>query len=327
MLKTNIMFSQVREDPMIENFSLQNIKKNQIKCLIVGSGGCTLFTLLSLINDNKNLIIDVIDINKEQIYLIKLKLEVICLLKNIDAILDFFEGNMQKNEYDQIFNEIKLCLDSECALYWHKNIDLIYSGINQNGNFENIFKELVTSNFDYEKIFNRNNLSNKFGADAVKNSKNNEFSIHFKNIIEKYKKEYTIDNNYFFHQIIKGKYNRSDLPYYFNNINNIIKHRGYINFINKNMVEFIEQTTETYDLIQTSNLTDWMDTDAIKEFIKNIYKILNDDGYIVMRRLNGDYYLNNLVSYLFTIQVNIPVDKSHFYSEVIVGKKLQEFAQ
>src|SRR5690606_12462694 len=115
------------------------LKNNKINALIVGSGGCTLFSIL---NDNIERI-DVIDNNIEQIFLIELKLEVICYLKEKDKILDFFAGLFDKNLFDEIFDNIKPKLSLKCCNYWEKNKDCIYKGINQNGTFELLFKELV----------------------------------------------------------------------------------------------------------------------------------------------------------------------------------------
>ena len=301
------MFSQVREDPNVE-ISLHNrlLSKNK-RYLIVGSGGCTIFSLLSQIDDNT--IIDVIDVNVSQLYLIQLKLETICYFNNIDKILDLWEGECK-------LNLDGLTLSNECKNYFTN--DLLNSGINQNGIFEKLFKELVDSNFDYEKVFDRKYLEEKFGIDSVINSLNHEFYDHFKNILNSYDNDLS---NYFYYQILYNKYNRNYLPSYFNNLTNIIKNKDKINYINENIYDYIGNNKIKYDLIHTSNITDWMNVNKCNTFVENIYNLLNTEGIVVMRRLNGDYELNKLLD-KFKI-LNIPHDKSNFYNEVIAGQKTQ----
>ena len=288
----NIQFSQVREDPNIELYTLNKITKIFPKILLVGSGGCTLFTLL-----NKNIdTIDVIDQNKEQLFLIQLKLEIICYCKDKFKINDFFEGKLFKEEYDHILLNIKATLSKECYSFWMENKLFVYRGINQNGVFELLFKELFDNSFNYEKVFNRNYLIQKFGDNAVINSMNKEFSIHFETVINRLRTKYTQFDNYFYHQIIHNSYNKQYLPKYFDNIDNIIENKQKIKYINLNYADYVQNTNKKYDIVQISNITDWMNKIEIDLFFKNIYTILNKNGYLISRRLNGDYNLAQMLS-------------------------------
>lgn len=316
MSKNVYMFSQVREDPTIEINIHNKLIKNNKRYLIVGSGGCTVLSLLSKIKDDVD-IIDVIDFSKEQLYLIQLKISIICYFKsNIDGILDFWEGVLPIDRINYIFN--KLNLSDECRNYWLDN-NLLYTGINQNGIFEQLFKQLINSDFNFELVFDRNNLKDKFGEDSVVNSLNHEFYDHFKNVLYKYNNDET---NYFNYQILYNKYNRNYLPIYFNNITNIIKNIDKINYINDNIFDYVSKSNIKYDMIHTSNITDWMNISKCETFLSNIFDKLNDNGIVVMRRLNGDYELSKIISNKFNI-IDIPHDKSEFYNEVVCGKKFK----
>jgi S-adenosylmethionine:diacylglycerol 3-amino-3-carboxypropyl transferase len=318
----SILFSQVREDPKVELY-VDSLILNKKRYLIVGSGGCTLFSLLSVLNEDNDIIIDVIDQNINQLYLIKLKLAIITYFDgDINAILDFFEGKFSRMEYDDIFN--KFCFADEENKFWRLNKNLIYSGINQSGTFENIFRDLVNSDYDFEKIFDKKNLIEKFGESAVINSLNREFYDHFRNVIvNKYYKKYKIHENYFFYQIINNKYYRKCLPPYFDNLKKIVKNRDKINFICGNFFDYIQKTDNKYNLIHTSNLTDWVDKNELIPFFNKIKNLLFDEGYVISRRLNGDYNLKETILFEegFEILDNIS-DISEFYSEIIVGKLL-----
>ena len=197
-----ILFSQVREDPTIELYVINNYLNNKdISGLFIGSGGCT---ILSVISDRiKN--IDVVDNNMCQLFLIQLKITIIKYLKNKNKILNFFEGDMNKTEYDNILKDVSNNLSKNCLEYWLNNKDFIYNGINQSGKFEIIFKELVNNNFDFEKVFSRDYLIGIFGESAVINSLNKEFSDHFKEIMNVYKNNYLPEENYFYYQILNNR--------------------------------------------------------------------------------------------------------------------------
>lgn len=313
-----IFFSQVREDPNVELSVLNKLDKPD--CVIVGSGGCT---LLSMLNDNINKI-DVIDSNIEQLFLIQLKIEVICYFKNKEDILNFFEGRLLKDNYDKVLFDIKFKLDSKCYDYWINNKEFIYNGINQNGVYELLFLDLVKSDFNFQKTFSKDNLIEKFGINAVENSNNEEFYVHFKNIFGKYLEKYKINNNYFFHQAVMNKYNKKNLPYYFDNIENIINNKHKINYVNMNYVDFLNKNKNKYDLIQTSNVTDWMNQTTLNEFIQNIKLNLKNNGFVVMRKFNGDYNLKNLLNQLNQFHtIESPNDISEFYKEVIIAQNSQ----
>lgn len=302
------MFSQTRESPEIELVIHERCGGK--KYLIVGSGGCTLFSLLSVINSNT--MIDVIDMNPAQLYLIQLKLATICYLKEIDKILDFWEGHDDiKNTYSN------LILSNECREYWDNHQELLYTGINQNGTFEKLFKELVDTQFDYKKVFNREYLESKFGRDSVINSLNHEFYEHFEKVLKSYDGDI---ENYFYYQIMNNKYHRDYLPSYFNHLDTIIKNINNINYIQHNIYDYICNTDIKYDVIQTSNITDWMNIGQCRIFIDSIYNLLNNNGVVIMRRLNGDYQLCDLLS-SFKI-LNTPIDKSYFYNETLAAQKI-----
>ena len=317
----NILFSQVREDPDIELFVANEIDKlktiNKKRYLLVGSGGCTLLTLLSIMDKNDDFIIDVIDMNIEQIYLIQLKIAVIKYYVDKNNILDFFEGTNSNN-----IDILDLDLSHQCRTFWKKNNKMFKSGINQNGVFELLFKDLVSSNYNFEKVFDRENLINKFGEIAVINSLNKEFYDHFRGILERYK-SYDIDSNYFYYQIVNNKYNRNCLPKYFDNIYRIIENSHKINYICSDFTEYVKANKCQYNMIHTSNLTDWVSKNKLNELLNMLYKSVCDNGYIIMRRLNGDYVLKDVIENngKFNVLDDIPKDKSEFYSEVVICYK------
>jgi hypothetical protein len=66
------------------------------------------------------------------------------------------------------------------------------------------------------------------------------------------------------------------------------------------------------------NLTD------IHSIFKSIHLSLKIGGKVIIRRLNGDYNLLSLMSEYFTVNDLTLLDKSCFYSEVIIGTKCSD---
>jgi S-adenosylmethionine:diacylglycerol 3-amino-3-carboxypropyl transferase len=311
-----MLFAQVWEDVNVEIGAIKEIitgDKLRVSC--VTSGGCSLLSLLS----DKIEQIDCIDINPMQNYLAELKLAACTYFQSSADAIKCLQGELSKGEVDNVLS--KLELSREARDYWESNVNIVYQGVNKNGKLEELFHELVLSNFDYERVFNRGNLIKTFGEGAVENSKLKEFHNHFKNVVETYKKLYQPDGNYFYHRILFNSYSEDCAPPYFYNLEAIKRNCTKVNFITSDYPSHIKSTPEEYyDMIQTSNLTDWMQADKLDGFLKSIYRSLKKNGCAVMRRLNGDYGLEEHMSKYFTCHT--VHDKSHFYTEVVVGIKI-----
>lgn len=322
----NINFSQVREDPEIETYIIHHLLlKTDLNLLIIGSGGCTLLGLL----DERIIGVDVIDQNYQQIYLIQLKMALLIILKDKKEVLHFFQEAFSQAEFDILLNRIKNCLTEDCYQFFLKNFDAVSAGINQSGKYERLFKQLVEKNSDnnnsYDKVFSTDNLIKNFGDNAVQNTKKS-FSEHFKNVIETYEKLYTFEENYFYHQIMKNSYHIDHLPKYFSNMDNIEKFHKRVKFVVGDFLDFLKRSpSNKYHFVHTSNITDWMKGNQLKEIMEQISRVLKIGGFVVMRRLLADYSLADFMGNYFQI-IDIPlVDRTHFYSEVVVGKNSNSF--
>ena len=154
---------------------------------------------------------------------------------------------------------------------------------------------------------------------------------------------YSPEDNYFYYQILNNRYSpeiniKSDkkkkdikadnispsLPLYFNNIDSINDNYNCVRMINYNYFAFMTKIVpESYDLISTSNLTDWIPRTEIDYILRNIWITLKPNGYFIMRRLNGDYNLEKIIkNHKFNIITDLPIDRSHFYTEVVIAQKL-----
>lgn len=314
-----ILFSQTREDPSVELTAIEYLNRDDLDIFIIGSGGCTLLSLVSGTDKLRN--IDVLDKNIDQLYLVQLKMSLYYDLKVNELYLPFVEGRLNETFMRAILNNLKL-LDENCRQYWEKNINLVYEGINRIGAHEKLFRELVNTNFDYERVFNRQRLMDIFEFRDVDNQLKSQFSDHYEGVMDVYKLLYkSPDENYFYNQIMKGEYD-GDIPLYIKNMDQ--KNDAHVYYIHSELLEYMSNTNKKYDIIQISNVADWMEKRNVILLLKLMYRNLNKGGLIIMRKLNGDINLNDIIkaSDMYKIIDNTIIDKSYFYKEVIIAQKI-----
>ncbi len=299
---SRILFSQTREDPNVELYGLSKISKNEPNILMVASGGCT---LLSLLKNKCN--IDAIDININQIHLCKLKYALTKFLPK-NKYISYIQGTYAKENILKYLN-----VNEESYEYWLKNQHYIYNGINNCGVYEKLFALLSNNMFDdmiYERLFSTEFLRKLFGKNAVKNTK--KFDCHFRSRLNKLFKTH---NNYFKDQILYGRYFNFYPPY----IESYDEpYLGNVNYINDNIIQYINNTEKKYDMIHLSNITDWMDSSEIEALFYSCIDKLNSKGIITVRRLNGNYELKKIVDSIENLSYIEYDDKSCIYNECIV---------
>lgn len=338
---SSILFSQVREDPSVELYCLEKIEDDKLCVLMIGSGGCT---ALSLLSTDKNVWLDIVDSNPVQNYLTMLKMALIKAIPDRDTYIKFIEGKLSDTKVAAILLQVDL--PTACKEYWVKNYEQIFQGINNVGSFEKLFRELVESNYDYKKIFNREYLTQIFGSDAVIHSLNEEFYTHFTNVMLKYESRYGFNGsrrNYFYHQITAGEYSTNpgaDLPPYLQEYD-IVRQRLLTIDDDENWDDNIEFENETfekiytqpktlenprnYHLIHTSNLIDWMDESEIKHMLICLYNMVISGGFLTIRQLNSDVDIVSLIDQeKWEIIEDVPEDRSHFYKRVLVLRKIDD---
>jgi S-adenosylmethionine:diacylglycerol 3-amino-3-carboxypropyl transferase len=329
----SILFSQVREDPRIELFALSqiNLESENINALCVTSGGCTVLSILDKVGH-----VDAVDMNLNQNYLCELKgaaishaIEKYEKNNQLGWILKFYKGKLDYTSEQYCHLLDVLGISEPCRQYWKTHVKDVVAGINQIGAFEQLFRDLVNSNMDFGRHFSDLNLMRIFGKNAVENSSRNSFANHFAHIVETYKRKHSsARENYFYHQMMHDDYpnNTNNLPRYLKNTNMVDTNKHKISYITHNFVDYVKKCTDNcYHLIQTSNITDWMSSEHISDFLKNLHRILKPNGVAVLRRLNGDYCLgDHLIGQSF-VDIGLTTDltdSSHFYSEVIVLRKI-----
>ncbi len=184
------------------------------------------------------------------------------------------------------------------------------------GVYEKMFASLSTN--DIQDVFSTDNLIKHFTSNAVKYSTKKTFPEHFTQVIKQLKQTYPLDN-YWRNQLTLETPTK---PIYWSNIPNIKSNWTKLKFHHVNLIEFITNANETYDLISLSNITDWMDSDEIINLVLLVHKIIKPNGYVLIRKLISDHDLSSIIANtgLYLQDINYQ-DKSLLYTQVLVLRK------
>jgi S-adenosylmethionine-diacylglycerol 3-amino-3-carboxypropyl transferase len=350
--QSDISFSQVREDPTIELRVIQQLAQTQnhpLRILIIASGGCTVLSLLSEANIQQ---IDAVDLNPAQLHLVELRRQALLHLQVKEQLDLIGATKITQAERVKLYNQIAPNLAIFTRNYWDARIEQIAFGVNQVGKFEQLFRELSASftasglnplhNPDtvianplwtsiFETVFERQKLARIFGDDAVNYSMDRSFGEHFADVFAKALRKYT-SSNYFLTQVWSDSYfdGLDGVPLYLQpHTQTCIRELG-TSRLHLHQGAFAQKMLELnakFDLIQFSNISDWMPPTDLDEMLQNAVHCLKPGGALIGRRLNGDHHLASVMAKHIYIneQLNhelLESDRSFFYREVVVGWKL-----
>lgn len=293
--KEKLAFYYGREDvtvnyDILNTFHTQNNKKAEV--LMICSGGENVIELLSMTKPNNFVLLD---INPYQLDLTQQKIQAI------------------------------------------KNNDYLYSTLNtfNTGKFEKLF-QFFKNSFTYQELLNiahsdpqalqklkcicDNVFSNQileivFTDNATKFSKDS-FSLHFYNVFKKQIKNY-FEYQYLHSNIGSILFNHTPINY-----SKQINPENNLNYFNGSFLQYFDSYQHTFDLIDVSNISDWMPIEDMKIIILKLFSQLNKNGFIVARKLLGNYQWKEIQQILPNSQLSYVHDKTDFYSECVLIKKL-----
>lgn len=155
-----------------------------------------------------------------------------------------------------------------------------------------------------QQVFNDKVLSGVFGENAVKFSAGKSFISHFYNAIR------------------FGAFDTNDIT------NNILYNDIHFNYelpLNtESKLTYVCDTLQSYtfdqkyDLIDLSNVGDWMSESEFIDILTKAKQALNPNGILIVRKLLGNYYLYKLLSNL-GLRVSEHFDDTLFYTNTLIA--------
>lgn len=356
--RSDLAFSQVREDPNIEFQVINRLAASQnqrLRVLLVASGGCT---ALSLLSSPAIAQIDAIDANIAQLHLVELRRQAMCQLAIEDQWqllgINWAPGTERPEPGDRLkrYNQLRSNLPVAVRQYWDQRPAEIAFGVNRVGRFEQLFRQLATqftaigvSPLDqplaavqhpqwqavFDRVFERNALANTFGEAAVNYSMDRSFGQHFADVFAQALHQFVPEENYFLTQVWGDRYatGRDGIPVYLQPSAQSTIHALGIDRLKLHHGLFAEKLLELakfghFDLIQFSNISDWMPIAELHSMLAIAVQCLTPGGALIGRRLNGDHHLASIMAAHLAVDHDFSQhlqqhDRSFFYREVVVG--------
>ncbi len=352
MPESDIAFSQVREDPLVDEAVVRALAARlgrPVRVLMVASGGCTALGLLALGEVEE---VVAVDANPAQLAWVELRRAAMARLP-LEAQLGFLGAVPASAETRAAtYAALREDLPAHARDWLDARPGEIAAGLLHVGRFEALFRELGAALADagldplgdpvgatesprfrevFERVFERGALTARFGPAAVDYSMDREFGEHFADVFARALRRWPRGESYFLHQVFEGRYLDADggrPPCLEAATQRAAIARGLDRLVLRpgRFDEAVEALAgERFDLVQTSNISDWMPVDALVAMLGRLREaVLSPGGAVLGRRLNGDHDLAAVFGRVLDVdrpfsEALLARDRSFFYREVVVG--------
>jgi S-adenosylmethionine-diacylglycerol 3-amino-3-carboxypropyl transferase len=306
-----IQFAVVREDPEIE---VSIIKANQAsikKILLIGSAGCTAFTIRNELSTIQQTLIEP---NPAQIGLI-LEKELFLKTGNFKKIIEL----NQHGNFESLFRQLREFF-YEFIITEEQLSKAVLS------NDQTVIKNVINHKYwpvGFDLFFSDSILNTMFGPDATQHAETGSYPGYFRKVYEKGLKGNDCITNYFLHHLLFSNYNKNILPGYLTTSVPEI----YTDFEIKNCLIHEVSDFSDYDFLSFSNIFDWAAVDYIESLATRIKNETKSGAIIVFRQLNNPRQFNKLFEPDFRFDHDLETkllehDRSLFYSKLNIGKKI-----
>jgi S-adenosylmethionine:diacylglycerol 3-amino-3-carboxypropyl transferase len=307
-----IKFATVREDP---NIIIPLIKQYKIKKLLtICSGGCSALSYKAMYPE---LCVAVFDKNLAQIKLLDKKLKILTSVNNSSTT-----QKLMKLNSNGVFEDIFKCFRSFINTFLISKVDLKQALVS-NENISQYAYSIFNNKYwqlAFEMFFADSFLKATFGLQAVQNAAENSYAKYFQNCFEEGILKANRQENYFLHYALLGEYINKHLPVYMHKKlanKSIQMYHGSIWDIND---------ITDYDLIDLSNIFDWMSLDETKAILNLLAENTKRNCMIIFRNLNNVHNYDNLITTPFVKNKLLSQQlhnnsKDLFYSSITVLEK------
>jgi S-adenosylmethionine-diacylglycerol 3-amino-3-carboxypropyl transferase len=322
-LKVNkVQFSVVREDPEVE---IQLFRKFQIeRPVLIGSGGCTAFSLAS---EFSNLPIMLIEPNPSQIGLIHKKIKTLKSLEGTSLNKKFGVGAsesangslIEQGNFETLFRGLR---------------NLIFDFIIDKSNLKKLIQS--DSNDGWKAIFahpywtvafdlylNNSILKTMFGSAAIQHAPPESYSRYFRSAFEKGLLRADRKDNYFLHHLLLGYYPKHEnaWPVYLQRPPKTMR----ISTFQGMAQDFADYSN--FDFVGLSNIFDWSSEAEIKKLVMKLRRELKPGALVVYRQLNNSKnfrsYFGSEFDWLKREAERLhKMDRSLFYSSIQIARKV-----
>lgn len=321
-----IQFSVVREDPEIEKKVILSSGAKEI--LLIASGGCTALSLQAYF---PHLRFTLVDPNRAQIKLIQEKiraLEESSITKkkvafNVENDSPF--GLNERGNFESLFRSFRNFI-TEFILPSEELKELLTQplGKSHTSHIRTVLFEHKYWKVAFDLFFHHNFLEAMFGPEAVQHAPRDSYPEYFRKVIEQGLEKEDMSRNYFIHHLFLGHYidQESCLPYYLC----APTPKYHFEFFN-NTIDKVE-SFHSFDLVNLSNIFDWMDEDKIENLANRLNLEMKPGARLLTRQLNNQKDFMKYFSSHFELLCDesaelLASDRSLFYSQINYALKVE----
>jgi S-adenosylmethionine:diacylglycerol 3-amino-3-carboxypropyl transferase len=353
---STIYFSQIREDSLVERTITSKFAPERIA--IIGSGGCTAFSVL----DDQLKQVYCIDHNPAQCALIELKKAAIRELDR-ECYLGFI-GEWPYTIRNDIYENLAPQLPYYARDFWDRNRELIDVGINKCGINEKFYrfigenvcnslydKEIWNQLFSTTSLEEQHSFVNKYLSSPVwktaikillsktthlqffpafmfENANEHDFGQFFLAQFEKEMKEKRVTNNYFISQLLFSSYlynQKEGTPYYLTEEGFKRAKRNIAKLsVHPVSIQSFLKEAEVIDAFYLSNIFDWASTEETIQICKAILAAKSKDAMVLFRNMLSVSKLPNFFQEQFVINRELSeeclrLERSMLYQKLTLG--------
>ena len=346
-----IAFAQVREDALLDQWAIQQLKKGA-QVLMVASGGCTAAALTGMSNVSR---LHLVDTNPAQIALARLKLRLLATAEPAERLAILGHAPMSISERRRRLSvELEaMGLSAEVL----GPVDLVATvGPDQAGRYEGLFcllREALGEVADelmallqlrdpveqarradpktrlggaldaaFDSVMALPNLIELFGERATRN-RCEPFSRHFARRTREALATLPAADNPYIWQMLLGRF--PDNVCYPWLVAAAPARWPEIQWTVSGMSDALIQTSQTFDFIHLSNILDWLASEEARSVLESTWKALRPGGWVFIRQLNSNLDLPSLGGRFQWLEGSadalLKQDRSFFYRRLHLARK------
>jgi S-adenosylmethionine-diacylglycerol 3-amino-3-carboxypropyl transferase len=348
--ETELSYSHTREDPALELALVEELAEELGRPLRVGlvaSGGCTALSLLASPLVER---VDAVDLNPAQLHLVEMKRCAIERLTVEEQEVLFGGRDADPEVRSALYDIVRFDLPEATRAWWDARPAEIRYGLGRVGRFEQLCQEMADRFAEhgldpvarpseamghpawgeiFNSVFDRARMASSFGTASVSYSTGREFSDHFSASIAEALKRTKADSNYFLahvfptsdghtHPCLEPEVQRGVREL---GAQRMFLHRGPL----LGQLQALSADAP-FDLIQTSDVTDWLPVSERLALFRAAKNGLRPGGALLSRRLNADAELAGLVANHLEVDAErsnsfLEQERTFLYREVVVARR------
>jgi S-adenosylmethionine-diacylglycerol 3-amino-3-carboxypropyl transferase len=309
--KLPVGFAQVREDALLDVEVVERIGRENVRVIMIASGGCTAAALAAC---GKVSEIQLVDANAAQMELCRMKLKLLEELAPRERLGALLKSGMDEvGRYEMVFAELR----KELAGHVEELKDVLEGEKSLTTELGRAMDEA------FERVMSLENLVKLFGEGATGNARQ-PFSRHFAQRTRWAIENLPTKDNPYLWQMLMGRFPEGTVYPWLSaeRPKKMPEVRGFVG----PMDQALEKCGEGFDFVHLSNICDWVSKAEARTLLSLAWSALEPGGYVLIRHLNSTLNIRLLgEKFEWLIDHSEEMhrrDRSFFYRQLHLGRRL-----